>query len=74
MFFRIIVILATMIRKTVITGWIGVHCAIAAPIATLAKIAGKILPPRQPNSRMTNAITSKNNGEYESAVLENGTI
>lgn len=51
MFFRIIVILATTVRKTVITGWIGIHCAIAAPIATLAKLGGKILPPRQPNSR-----------------------
>lgn len=51
MFFRIIVILATTVRKTVITGWIGIHCAIVAPIATLAKIGGKILPPRQPNRR-----------------------
>ena len=69
-FSKIIVMLATTANETVIAGWIGMNWAIAAPTATLAKIAGKILPPRHPIANpawveivLIRAINSKNKGE-----------
>ena len=69
-FSKIIVMLATTAKETVIAGWIGMNWEIAAPTATLAKIAGKILPPRHPIANpawveivFIRAINSKNNGE-----------
>ena len=66
---------------THITGIIGKNCAIAAPTATLAKIEGKIFPPRQPKLKpilvdkvLMTAITSKNNGDICNAWCTNGTI
>lgn len=78
---KITAILALTVMATHITGIIGKNCAIAAPTATLAKIEGKIFPPRQPKLKpilvdkvLMTAITSKNNGDIYNAWCTNGTI